>query len=506
MRSLLRRVVIAALTILMLVWLNGQGRAEVPRDYFEIKVTDARTGRGVPLVELRTDNEILYITDSNGIIAFREPGLMGRKVYFSIKSHGYETPADGFGYRGAVVETRPGGSVVLKINRLNIAERLCRLTGAGIYGDSLLVGEPVPLLAPVLDGQVLGQDSALAVVYRGRMLWFWGDTSRPDYPLGNFHTTGAVATLPKGITTAEQGLDFHYFTNPDGFVKGMCPSQKPGPIWIGGLAVMGAPGKEGLYAHYARIENLAKNSEQGYVKWDDANNVFQFVKELPVDEPWRFLDGHPIRTTESGVEYLAGGFCFPVVRVPADSAHLLDPTAFEAYTCLTASGEVVRDAHGAAVYRWQKDAPPMLPQQEADLVRQGKLKAEEAHFLPRDGDGKVLVPHGGSVTWNPWRKKWILIATQRDAKEAALGEIMYSEADDPQGPWRRAVKIVTHDHYTFYNPVHHPFLDAAGGRIIYFEGTYTAEFSGNTHLTPRYNYNQILYRLDLSDARLQAAR
>ena len=35
----------------------------------------------------------------------------------------------------------------------------------------------------------------------------------------------------------------------------------------------------------------------------------------------------------------------------------------------------------------------------------------------------------------------------------------------------------------------------ARGRIIHFEGTYTYDFSGNPDKTPRYNYNQVLYRL-----------
>src|SRR5262249_27780862 len=48
----------------------------------------------------------------------------------------------------------------------------------------------------------------------------------------------------------------------------------------------------------------------------------------------------------------------------------------------------------------------------------------------------------------------------------------------------------------------HPFFDQDGGRRIYFEGTYTAEFSGSHEKTPRYDYNQIMYRLDLADPRL----
>jgi hypothetical protein len=87
-----------------------------------------------------------------------------------------------------------------------------------------------------------------------------------------------------------------------------------------------------------------------------------------------------------------------------------------------------------------------------------------------------------------------------------LGEVSYAEADAPTGPWTTARKIVTHDKYSFYNPKQHPYFDQEGGRIIYFEGTYTKTFSGNEQGTPRYDYNQIMYRLDLSDPRLAAAQ
>ena len=84
-----------------------------------------------------------------------------------------------------------------------------------------------------------------------------------------------------------------------------------------------------------------------------------------------------------------------------------------------------------------------------------------------------------------------------------LGEIWYAEATQPQGPWLEARKIVTHSEYSFYNPKQHPMLDQQAGRIIYFEGTYTHTFSGNSEPTPRYDYNQIMYRLDLADPRLR---
>jgi hypothetical protein len=87
-----------------------------------------------------------------------------------------------------------------------------------------------------------------------------------------------------------------------------------------------------------------------------------------------------------------------------------------------------------------------------------------------------------------------------------LGEVWYAEANDPTGPFAKAVRVATHDRQSFYNVCHHSFLDREGGRLIHFEGTYTNEFSGNPEKTPRYNYNQVLYLLDLDAAALHPAR
>ena len=96
---------------------------------FGIHIIDQATGRGVPLVELELVNHARYVSDSAGWVAFNEPGLMNSKVFFLVCSHGYEYPKDGFGYAGKTLKTVQGKSVTLKIKRINIAERLCRLTG-----------------------------------------------------------------------------------------------------------------------------------------------------------------------------------------------------------------------------------------------------------------------------------------------------------------------------------------------------------------------------------------
>jgi hypothetical protein len=110
--------------------------------------------------------------------------------------------------------------------------------------------------------------------------------------------------------------------------------------------------------------------------------------------------------------------------------------------------------------------------------------------------------HGGSVFWNAYRKRWIMISGQAGGSSSYLGELWFAEADTPTGPWAYARKILTHDKYSFYNPTQHPFFDQQDGRLIYFEGTYTSTFSGNEDKTPRYDYNQMMYRLALDDARL----
>src|SRR4051794_31519517 len=56
--------------------------------YAEIRVVDAETGNGVPLVELVTVNHLRFVTDNTGRVAFNEPGLVGREVFFTVRSHG----------------------------------------------------------------------------------------------------------------------------------------------------------------------------------------------------------------------------------------------------------------------------------------------------------------------------------------------------------------------------------------------------------------------------------
>jgi hypothetical protein len=477
---------------------------------FAITVVDAASGRGVPLVELRTVNHIVHVTDSNGIVAFAEPGLMNKDVFFHVASHGYEFPKDGFGYRGKALRVTPGGNAKLTIKRLNIAERLYRVTGAGIYRDSLLVGAKVPLKEPVLSGLVFGSDSVLSAVHRGKVHWFWGDTHRPSYPLGNFHVPGATSLLPaQSGLDPEAGVDLTYFVDAKGFAKETARMPGTGPTWVTSLAALkDAQGRERLYASYVKVKPPLSIYARGLAVFDDDAEKFQHLADIDMKAPL-FPEGHPFVHAEDGIEHLYFARPFPLVRVRATAESFQRLEDYEAFTCFLPGSErkdpqLDRDAEGRLRYAWRKHAAPLTPKEEARLIAAGKIKTEEARWQLRDRiTGKNVVAHAGSVAWNAFRKRWVMITVELGGT-SMLGEVWYAEAETPLGPWSPAVKVATHDRYDFYNPKHHPMFDKDGGRIIFFEGTYTNTFSGNPLATPRYDYNQVMYKLDLADPRLHA--
>jgi len=150
------------------------------------------------------------------------------------------------------------------------------------------------------------------------------------------------------------------------------------------------------------------------------------------------------------------------VRVKATLKNVLDPNSYEGFV------------DGS----WKAGAKPQRLKNQIDIETGQPIEAS------------------GTVNWNAYRKRWIMIAWR------VVDSTYYFEGDTPAGPWVYGRRIVKYDHYTMYNVAHHPFFDQENGRLIYFEGTYTREFSDAPLPTPRYNYNQLMYRLDLNDPRL----
>lgn len=489
-------------------------------DYFEVQVIDSETRRGIPMAELVTTDDVVYLTDSAGRVALHEPELTGETVFFKVKSPGYQGAKDGFGIEGVRLVLELGKVHTVELNRINLAERLYRITGRDIYLDTVRLGHEAPIAQPLIAGKVTGQDSVQPVIYRDQIHWFWGDTNQLLYPLGLFRTAGAVSNLPRqGGLNPSDGIHLQYFTGANGFARAMAEVSNPeGVVWIHGVCVVkDEHGRDRMVGQFSRRMGLTEAIEQGHVLWNDERSVFEVLETFDLRETWRMLRDHPVRRNNDEADYLYFGNPFPVTRVRADLSKIQDRDAYESWTCREElSGEYftkaqldsakpLRDSAGQLIWSWRK-APPVTQQDELRWLKQGLIQIEEARYLPRDSDTKdrMTQMHSGTVHWNAFRNRWVMIAIEHNFHKdspSLLGEVFYSEAETPQGPFHHAVKIATHPGQSFYNPCHHPFFDQQEGQTIYFEGTYCNTFT-NSPATPRYNYNQLMYRLNLNDARL----
>jgi hypothetical protein len=488
-----------------------------PSKYYRIQVVDSVTGRGIPLVRVEVSARISYYTDSAGMVAFHEPGLMGQKLMFYFRSHGYELDGgkdkEKWDTKGLLLNCSAGGRATVKMIRHNIAQRLYRNTGYGIYQDSLLLGDKAPIEFPMLNCGVIGQDSAVTTLYRNKIFWIWGDTHAMNGG-ANLKTTAAVSELPEhGGVDPDVGINLNYFSNDNNtFTRRMVPGMD-NLVWLRSLvSAKDRSGKDHLIASYARIKD-SKPLALGLLEFNPKKGLFESIFEELADvaEENRTVHGFAsstLRVTENKKDYFYY-LRYHLSRSPIDYESVIRPDSYEAFTCLVPGTgmdgqktRLNRDADGKLVWSWAKRTAPVGIEEMRDLVRWGLMQPNEKWIRMTDIEtGKELRFKRCSPMYNPYRKRYIIVALEAGGT-SPLGEYWYAEADTPMGPWTYARKIVTHRNYSFYNPLIHPYFSKDNGRVIYFEGTYTTSFSGADMATPRYNYNQIMYKLELDDPRL----
>ncbi|MGB7343228.1 MAG: hypothetical protein WBD20_03390 [Pirellulaceae bacterium] len=423
-----------------------------------IRIVDAQNDWPLPLVELESTHHVRLVSDNNGLIAFDVPELMNVESWFHVKGHGYGVPADGFGYRGVKLTPRPGETLTVKVQRQLPAKRLGRITGGGLFAESQKLG----LELDWQEQKILGCDSVQNCIHNGQLFWGWGDTTLPGYPLGRFHMIGAVTPVqPLESFEPPVRLQYEYFVDAKKVPRNVAQLPGDGPTWLSGYASLeDKDGLNHLVATYSKIKPPLEEYELGLCVWNAMSNRFDTHHVL-----WNQTQGSPKPsvprghavnwTDDKGKSWLLFGDPFPALKCPA---------TFEG---------------------WQN------PATWKTIKRQLSVRSK--------GGQDEVKPHRGAIAWNDYRKKWVTVFTQFGGKSSQLGEIWYAEADQPTGPWQDAIHVVTHDQYSFYNPQLHPEFTVAGSPILLFEATYTKTFSKTMAPTPRHDYNQILYRLDLDE-------
>jgi hypothetical protein len=424
-----------------------------------IEVVEKGNGWPVPLVELRTTHQVRFVSDNAGVIAFDLPELMGRETWFDVIGHGYEATRDGVGFRGVRLRPEPGRTLRVEVTRTILGKRLGRLTGGGLFAESQKLGRELDWR----ESGLLGCDSVQNAVHRGKLFWAWGDTTLAGYPLGLFDMSSATTPV-RPLKSFEPPLRpaFDYFIETNGRPRGVAKMPGSGPTWV--IAYVSLPDKTGasrLVGTYMKIKPPLEIYETGLCVWNDVTANFERLRVLwtqsdsgPKHPP--MPEGHPAFWKDGpGREWVLFGNPLPALRCRATFEAWQDPEQWEV------------------------------------------LKPQES--LASIADGKPVKPHSGSIAWNEFRKRWVTVFMQSFGKPSVHGELWYAEAATPMGPWGKAIKVLTHENYTFYNPRLHPEFTPTNSPILLFEGTYTIQFADKPAPTPRYDYNQILYRLDLDD-------
>jgi len=424
-----------------------------------IRVVDDSNHWPVPLVELMTTHQVRFVTDNAGVIAFDLPELMESETWFHLEGHGYSVKKDGFGYSGVRLTPRSGETLTVRVHRELPAKRLGRMTGGGLFGESQALGDE----REWTEQRILGCDSVQNASHRGKLYWGWGDTTLANYPLGRFHMIGATTDLqPLKSFEPPLRLRYDYFCDLRGVPRNVAEMPGDGPTWLSGYVTLpDSSGDARLVATYSKIRPPLTEYERGLCVWNDDAEKFEKRKVLWTrtedrPQPPPAPHGHGVFwQDDSGDHWVLFGDPFPTLRCRATFADWSSPE------------------------RWERLTP-----QDA---------------VPAVGSDARIKPHRGAIAWSMFRSKWVTVFTQLHGDSSELGEIWYAESDGPTGPWKDAIKVVTHNKYSFYNPQLHPEFTPAGSPILLFEATYSHTFSKTPNPTPRYDYNQVLYRLDLDE-------
>ena len=565
---MIRFLVLQFSSIVLVTCCESMASGQATSQWFRIIAIDENTGRGVPMVRLNLDaGSMNYYTDSHGVIAFHEPGLMGKRVYFKVEGHGYTVEPNEHGEQAVWLKPTSGEDAVIRLQRRWPGQRLYRITGLDPWFHSRRLGDPLPIDRSPLQAGVMGQDSVFVTTYKQQLFWFWGDTFTPgSIPYDSNHEVTAATTPVPGDSGPDPdvGIVVDYFKDRNGYSKKMIAPEDGGTMtWLDGLvSLTDQTGQEHLFVHYMQVRRLpfdatvpkeqidhplgmwwpddhradyialARLKEQGntpmiqeyrkriagtkkryarvsrgLMEFSDEDEYFHKVTEFPLREADELhVGGHAFRVHDDGTEYICYSGLFPNRRVSATVESIMNIDSYASFTCLKqgtrfskTSPDLDRRQDGSLNWQWKLNTSPIGPDEQKTLVDGGHIRPEERWIVFRDveSDREVRTQHN-TIKWNPYRQRYAGIFSEATG---SLGNAWYAEADTAAGPWVYMQKIVSHNGFTFYNPCH--FFDKHEGREVFVEGTVTQWFgTSDQPAMPRYQYNQVMYKLNLEESRL----
>ncbi len=433
--------------------------AFTPKRPFRVECIDAENGWPVPGVQLTTSAGHRFVSDNAGVVAIGEPDYYGRSMTFSVTGHGYRPSS---GASSVTLSVKAGGEAKVELARQYRAMRLGRIGGGGLFGESMKVGER---LDEPEDGEV-GRDSVQVKPYGDKLFWLWGDTNVRSYPLGVFNTTASyTANPPFSAWVPPVAPKYANFKNSDGNIRGVIDQPWGGLMWIFGLVdLKDKKGNAKLGGAWTCVSGNNANSSgscNGLCTWNPDTEKFDITRVLnsSTNSCSMFPDGNNMKwTDEKGKKWILFGGPYPWLKIPDSYESWCNPDTWE------------------------------------------KLSYSSRAATCKGSTTSTVTPKGGQMMWNAAIGKYVAIFYL----DLDFGGLWYAEADSPFGPWYNAEKVCQMDNYNFYNPVVHAESDPTKPYLI-FEATYTDAFVGQPDPTARWNYTQVLYRLNLDGTACEAA-
>ena len=333
--------------------------------------------------------QIRYVTDSNGVVAFDEPGLIGLQGLLPrqeprlrvpqgrvrLPRQGARDPAGGLGHaRRSSGSTSPSGSTASP--------------AGGSIATAVLTGGRAPIARAGAErpGARLGQRASTPST-GARSTGSGATPTGPGYPLGNFHVPGATSELPgrRRARPRRRGrpdlLRRRRRLRPAD--RARCPAT--GPTWIGGLVVLrDRDGRERMFADYVEDPPAAGDlrARAGRVRPRDrqlreGGHVPMDLRRTPASIPAAIRSS----TGDGGIDYVYYRSPYPLIRVPADPEALADPGGYEAFTCLAPGTRLEqrqarpRRRTAGLRYAWKRNTPARQPGPAGEAGQGGPAQA-----------------------------------------------------------------------------------------------------------------------------------